>query len=100
MSPTSLAVTFDFYQRTHHVDLKGTFEMEYNLAYSVARRDMPEGVRALVTDRDNAPKWEPGRIEDVTQAYIDTFFDQKPNGWQPGKPADSMFLSTTTHGTN
>jgi hypothetical protein len=36
--------------------------------------DFVEGVRALIIDKDNAPQWKPGRIEEVTDAMIDAFF--------------------------
>jgi Enoyl-CoA hydratase/isomerase len=36
--------------------------------------DFLEGVRALIVDKDNAPRWAPNRIEDVTDAMVDQFF--------------------------
>ena len=33
-----------------------------------------EGIRAMVIDKDNSPKWEPGRIEDVTAEMVQPFF--------------------------
>jgi len=36
--------------------------------------DFREGVRALLVDKDNAPRWNPPRIEDVTEEMIAAFF--------------------------
>ncbi|MBP6009123.1 MAG: enoyl-CoA hydratase/isomerase family protein, partial [Rhodoferax sp.] len=39
-----------------------------------------EGIRALVIDRDNAPDWQPPRIEDVTHDMVTPFFSSP---WAP-----------------
>lgn len=31
-------------------------------------------MRALLVDGDNAPKWKPARIQDVTDAMVDSYF--------------------------
>jgi len=33
-----------------------------------------EGIRALAVDKDQSPRWNPGRIEDVTRADVEAFF--------------------------
>ena len=33
-----------------------------------------EGIRALAVDKDHAPQWNPGRIEDVTPEMVAPFF--------------------------
>ncbi|HEY8359086.1 MAG TPA: enoyl-CoA hydratase/isomerase family protein [Ramlibacter sp.] len=33
-----------------------------------------EGIRALVIDKDQAPRWNPARIEDVSAEMVDAFF--------------------------
>ena len=53
------------------------------LAYSCIRHEFAEGVRALLIDRDNSPKWNPSKIEEVTDDQINSFFDFKPNEWHP-----------------
>ena len=54
-------------------------------AHIVQRPDFNEGVRALLIDKDNAPKWNPARAEDVTDHMIDTIFAPLPAGeqWTP-----------------
>jgi hypothetical protein len=43
--------------------------------------DFMEGVRAVIVDKDNAPKWRPPRIEEVTPASVDAIFDDP---WSAG----------------
>lgn len=38
-----------------------------------------EGVGALLIRKDNAPKWIPARIEDVTEKQVLSFFQPLPN---------------------
>jgi enoyl-CoA hydratase len=47
--------------------------------------DFAEGVRAVIVDKDNAPKWNPARPEGVTDAMIDAIFAPLPadKEWKP-----------------
>jgi enoyl-CoA hydratase/carnithine racemase len=74
-SPTMLCVTLRQLQRGKELSLAACFRMELAMAQqSFLQGDFVEGVRALLIDKDNAPQWKPGRIEDVTDAMIDPFF--------------------------
>jgi hypothetical protein len=46
-------------------------------AHSFEQGDFLEGVRAALIDKDNSPRWKPGRIEDVTEAMIEAFFRER-----------------------
>jgi enoyl-CoA hydratase len=60
MSPTSLAVTFELLRRGATMDLRGCLAMELALTRRVTRHpDFAEGVRAVLVDKDNAPRWAP-----------------------------------------
>ncbi|MFC5343615.1 enoyl-CoA hydratase/isomerase family protein [Brevundimonas staleyi] len=49
--------------------------MEYRLGGRVVRtHDFQEGVRAVIVDKDNAPKWSPATLEGVTEADLDALF--------------------------
>lgn len=59
---------------------------EYGLAAHVSmRHDFIEGVRALLVDKDNAPRWDPATPEGVTETMLDTIFSALPTdeAWQP-----------------
>lgn len=60
------------------------------LEYRIAARtlmlpDFAEGVRALLVDKDNAPKWNPATPEGVTDELLDTIFASLPaqEEWKP-----------------
>jgi enoyl-CoA hydratase len=59
---------------------------EYAVATRVAQRhDFLEGVRAVIIDKDNAPKWDPATPEGVTDHVIDQIFAPLPEdeAWSP-----------------
>jgi enoyl-CoA hydratase len=60
--------------------------MEYGLACAVIRRpDFVEGVRAVIFDKDGAPRWNPATLEGVSDAMIDAIFAPLPadRAWTP-----------------
>jgi enoyl-CoA hydratase len=60
--------------------------MEYRLGGRiVSTLDFQEGVRAVVVDKDNAPKWSPATLDGVTEADLDVFFAPLPadQEWTP-----------------
>jgi enoyl-CoA hydratase len=75
MSPTSLAVTLELLRRGASLDLAACFAMELALTRTVTRHpDFAEGVRAVLVDKDNMPRWSPPRIEDVDPARVRAMF--------------------------
>ena len=59
---------------------------EYALAGRVVRtHDFREGVRALLIDKDNSPKWDPATPEEVTDEMLDVLFTPLPEteAWTP-----------------
>ncbi|EHL95278.1 enoyl-CoA hydratase/isomerase family protein [Acetobacteraceae bacterium AT-5844] len=75
VSPTSLFVTHEMLRRARALDLRGCLRMDSTLARSVTPYpDFAEGVRALLVDKDNTPRWTPARIEDVSPATIEAMF--------------------------
>ncbi|MHA3840993.1 enoyl-CoA hydratase/isomerase family protein [Sphingomonas aestuarii] len=56
-----------------------TFEDEMRQEFAVAskvvqRHDFIEGVRAVIVDKDNAPRWNPATPEDISDHLIDQIF--------------------------
>jgi enoyl-CoA hydratase len=75
VSPTSLFVTHEMLRRARNLDLRGCLAMDVALARTVTPYpDFAEGVRALLVDKDNTPRWTPTRIEDVEPARVEAFF--------------------------
>ena len=49
--------------------------MEYRIAHRLAvSGDFLEGVRAVIVDKDSAPKWDPSGLEGVSEAMVDGIF--------------------------
>ena len=55
--------------------MEDNMRMEYRIGgRMIHRADFAEGVRAVIIEKDNAPKWSPAAIEDVTDAMVDELF--------------------------
>jgi hypothetical protein len=74
-SPTMLCVALEQVARGASLSLADCFRMELGLVHGCFEQgDFLEGVRALIVDKDNAPRWNPPRLADVNPASIDAFF--------------------------
>jgi len=86
-SPTACKVSLRLLEESARMrDFAGEMGMEYALMAHVSHHpDFAEGVRALLVDKDNAPKWQPATAEDVTDAMIDALFAPLPadKAWSP-----------------
>lgn len=75
-SPTSLKVTLRSLReaRAAH-DLKASLRTEYRIATTCIRRhDMIEGIRAVVVDKDQKPRWQPDTLAGVGADDVAAFF--------------------------
>jgi enoyl-CoA hydratase/carnithine racemase len=75
-SPLMMCVTDELLARGAKMDVADCLRMER----TVVRRNFEngevlEGVRALVIDKDNAPKWNPATLEEVTPEMVARFFE-------------------------
>jgi enoyl-CoA hydratase len=67
-------------------DFADEMRQEYAVAaHVVQRHDFVEGVRSVLIDKDNQPRWQPETPEQVTDHVIDTIFAPMPAGqeWAP-----------------
>jgi enoyl-CoA hydratase/carnithine racemase len=74
-SPTMLCVTLEQLKRGARLPLAECFRMELNLIHGCFEQgDFVEGVRALMVEKDNEPRWNPPRLGDVERASVEAFF--------------------------
>jgi enoyl-CoA hydratase len=67
-------------------DFADNMAMEYRIGARVLTRpDFAEGVRAVIVDKDNAPKWDPATPEGVGEDLINSIFAPLPGNeeWTP-----------------
>ncbi|MCW5593340.1 MAG: enoyl-CoA hydratase/isomerase family protein [Burkholderiales bacterium] len=80
-SPTLLRVAFEQLTRGRGLSLADCFRLELNLIHGCFDHgDFVEGVRALIVDKDNAPRWNPPSLTHVTDASVEAFFAPR---WKP-----------------
>lgn len=74
-SPTSMAIAIEQMKRGAELDFDAVMAMEYRVVSRLVHDpDFYEGVRALIIDKDNHPRWNPPRIEDIDPARIAAHF--------------------------
>ncbi|NWV76505.1 HIBCH protein, partial [Dasyornis broadbenti] len=79
MSPTSLKLTLRQLREGASMSLQDVFMMEYRLSQACMKgHDFYEGVRAVLIDKDQSPKWKPAALEEVSDEFVDNCF--KPLG--------------------
>jgi enoyl-CoA hydratase len=74
-SPTSLKITLRQLVIGRDHDLEAALALEYRLTQHVmAAHDFYEGVRAMLIDKDQKPRWQPATLAEVGDDMVDTFF--------------------------
>jgi enoyl-CoA hydratase/carnithine racemase len=75
-SPLMMCVTHELLVRGARMGVADCLRMERNLVRrNFEHGEVLEGVRALVIDKDNAPKWNPPALDGVTPAMVARFFE-------------------------
>ncbi|HIL41995.1 MAG TPA: enoyl-CoA hydratase/isomerase family protein [Gammaproteobacteria bacterium] len=73
-SPTSLHLTFCQLRQAPQ-DIAQALEQEYVLAVNIILKgEFQEGIRALLIDKDQQPKWRYSEVKDVPQAWLESFY--------------------------
>ncbi len=74
-SPTSLKIALRQLRAGPGLTFEDCMVMEYRLSQRCMQgHDFFEGVRAVVIDKDNAPRWRPATLEEVSTAEIEAYF--------------------------
>jgi enoyl-CoA hydratase/carnithine racemase len=70
-SPISAALAWELQRRLQLSSVAEVLRVEYAAAVGCARADFPEGIRALIIDKDRKPRWRPSTLDEVTPELID-----------------------------
>jgi enoyl-CoA hydratase len=74
-SPTSLKVTLRQLIVGREYDIEQALALEYRLTqHFMAGHDFYEGVRAVVVDKDQNPRWRPPSLDEVGDAEVESYF--------------------------
>jgi enoyl-CoA hydratase len=75
-SPQAMKVSFRQLQLgARAASFARNMAIEYRIAARVCtRHDFLEGVRAVLVDKDGAPRWNPPTLDEVTEAMLDEIF--------------------------
>jgi len=81
LSPISMAITLEQLKRCANRSFEDSMTIEYRMAQYCMRpeHDFFEGVRALLIDKDQKPKWNPATIEGVTPEMVAAHFKPVSN---------------------
>uniref|UniRef100_G3SMQ5 3-hydroxyisobutyryl-CoA hydrolase n=1 Tax=Loxodonta africana TaxID=9785 RepID=G3SMQ5_LOXAF len=75
MSPTSLKITLRQLIEGTSKTLQEVLTMEYRLSQAcMGGHDFHEGVRAVLIDKDQSPKWKPADLKEVTDEDVNNYF--------------------------
>ncbi|XP_030967613.1 3-hydroxyisobutyryl-CoA hydrolase 1-like [Quercus lobata] len=94
-SPTSLKISLRSIRQGRLQGVGQCLVREYRIASHVMQgklsRDFFEGFRAILLDKDKNPKWEPSKLELVSDDMVDSYFSMMDDeGWEDLKlPARS-----------
>lgn len=80
-SPTMLSVALRQLERGRSMSLADCFRMEFGMMEQCFQQgDFLEGVRSVIIDKDNSPRWNPRRLDEVSEASIEAFFRERWRG--------------------
>jgi enoyl-CoA hydratase/carnithine racemase len=81
LSPISMAITLEQLKRCANRSFEDSMTIEYRMSQRCMQKghDFFEGVRALLIDKDQKPKFNPPTIDGVTEAMVEEHFKPVSN---------------------
>jgi enoyl-CoA hydratase/carnithine racemase len=81
LSPLAMSITLEQLRRCANRSFEDSMTIEYRMSQACMKpgHDFFEGVRALLIDKDQKPKWNPATIEGVTREMVDAHFKPVSN---------------------
>jgi enoyl-CoA hydratase len=74
-APLSLKIALAQVRRGPHWSFEACMQTEFRIVSRIVHgHDFYEGVRAVIIDKDNAPRWRPATLSEVTAAEIERHF--------------------------
>lgn len=83
-SPTSAALSYELMKRNANADLVDVLKLEYQASIGCCvHHDFPEGVRALLVDKDKSPRWKHVGVNEVSRDEITDILRPRFQGAHP-----------------
>ena len=83
-SPTSVLIAFEQMKRGAELSFNECMSLEYRIVTRILQgKDFFEGVRAVLVDKDQSPKWSPSSLGQVDSADLASYFQSPPDGDLP-----------------
>ena len=83
-SPTSAALSYELMKRHANADLVDVLKLEYQASVGCCvHPDFPEGVRALLVDKDKSPRWKHVGVNEVSRDEIADILRPRFQGAHP-----------------
>ncbi len=74
-SPLSLKIALAQVRRGKTLDFEACMRTEFRIVSRVIQgHDFYEGVRAVIVDKDNKPRWQPATLADVSESEVERHF--------------------------
>lgn len=75
MSPTALKVTLRAIRQAKSLSLDEVLDQDLRVGSRfLLHPDLAEGIRAQIIHKDRRPRWNPARLDEVTEADVDAYF--------------------------
>lgn len=83
-SPTSVLIAFEQMRRGEALSFNDCMKLEYRIVSRILQgTEFYEGIRAVLVDKDQAPKWSPSQFSQVDSADLASYFEEPTDGDLP-----------------